>query len=99
MESYVSWTTPEGLPFDPWLRVHVRLGGRIVAVCPESMRVTGSVADWEGWTGMRFPGSGQHVVPDALVPVEIDLARDEGVYIEPNVWVEHDLREVDGPMG
>jgi GNAT superfamily N-acetyltransferase len=99
MESYVSWTTPEGLPFDPWLRVHVRLGGRIVAVCSESMRVTGSVADWEGWTGMRFPGSGQHVVPDALVPVEIDLARDEGVYIEPNVWVEHDLREVDGPMG
>src|SRR6266511_4307928 len=73
MESYVSWTTPEGLPFDPWLRVHVRLGGRIVAVCSESMRVTGSVADWEGWTGMRFPSRRQHVVPDSLVPVEIDL--------------------------
>jgi hypothetical protein len=27
MERYVRWTRDDGLPFDPWLRVHARLGG------------------------------------------------------------------------
>ena len=38
---------------------------------------------------MRFPDSGSYVVPGALVPVEIDLERDEGLYREPNVWMVH----------
>jgi hypothetical protein len=29
------------------------------------------------------------VVPDALVPVEIDRERDLGRYVEPNVWLRH----------
>ncbi|MCK4461870.1 MAG: hypothetical protein KAW46_08685 [candidate division Zixibacteria bacterium] len=33
---YIEWQTDEGLPFDPWLRVHVRLGGEIVKVCPRA---------------------------------------------------------------
>jgi hypothetical protein len=53
------------------------------------MRITGTVADWEAWTGMRFPDSGRYVVPDALVPIDIDTARDLGTYVEPNVWVRH----------
>jgi GNAT superfamily N-acetyltransferase len=89
MERYIEWRADEGLPFDPWLRAHARLGGATVKVCPRSMRITGSVSDWEEWTGMRFPGSGRHVVPGALVPVEIDHARDIGVYVEPNVWTHH----------
>jgi hypothetical protein len=38
---------------------------------------------------MRFPDSGPYVVPGALVPVEIDRDRDQGRYVEPNVWVRH----------
>ena len=53
------------------------------------MRIPGRVADWESWTGMGFPESGAYVVPGALVPVEIDRERDEGVYVEPNVWMHH----------
>jgi hypothetical protein len=30
-----------------------------------------------------------YVVPGALVPVEIDRERDEGHYLEPNVWMVH----------
>jgi hypothetical protein len=89
IERYIAWTTAEGAPFDPWLRVHWRLGARILRACPESMHITGTVADWEAWTGMRFPDSDAYVVPDALVPVHIDQERDEGVYVEPNVWVYH----------
>lgn len=43
----------------------------------------------EQWTSMRFMSSGSNVIPRALVPVEICIKKDEGVYIEPNVWMEH----------
>jgi hypothetical protein len=38
---------------------------------------------------MALPESGTYVVPGALVPIEIDRERDEGVYVEPNVWMVH----------
>jgi hypothetical protein len=91
IERYLDWTLPDGRPFDPWLRVHVGLGGRVLGICPASMVITGTVAEWEEWTGMRFPDSGPYVIPGALVPVEIDHEQDQGRYVEPNVWVHHRL--------
>jgi hypothetical protein len=91
IERYAAWTRADGLLFDPWLRTHERLGAEIVAMAPASMTVAGTVADWEEWTGMAFPESGAYVVPEALVPVDIDRERDEGVYVEPNVWMRHPL--------
>lgn len=89
MERYAGWKRDDGLPFDPWLRVHYRLGARFVAVAPESMVIAGTVSEWEGWTGMRFPETGPYVIEGALRPVEMDLERDLGVYTEPNVWMRH----------
>ena len=82
--------TADGLPADPWLRVHVRAGGAIVKVAPVSMVIPGSIADWTRWTSMSFSTSGQIPVPGALVPVHVSLG-DHAVYIEPNVWVQHPL--------
>jgi hypothetical protein len=56
------------------------------------MRVTGTVAEWEEWAGMAFPETGTYIVPGALVPVEVDLERDVGLYMEPNVWMAHKPR-------
>lgn len=92
IERYMWWTTAEGLPFDPWLRVHARLGGRVIKACPRSETTIAPVADFEKWTGMVFPESGSYVVPDGIVPVEIDRATGLGTYIEPNVWMHHDVR-------
>lgn len=89
IDEYATRTRPDGAPADSWLRAHWRVGGRIVRVCPQSMRITGTVGEWEEWTGVRFVSSGLHVVPGGLVPVAVDLDRDEGVYVEPNVWVHH----------
>lgn len=91
MERYARWEREDGLPFDPWLRVHGRLDARFLRVAPRSMTVRGTVAEWEGWTGMRFPESGAYVVPGALCPVEMDVEGDLGVYGEPNVWMLHDV--------
>jgi GNAT superfamily N-acetyltransferase len=92
IERYVEWRREDGLLFDPWLRTHERAGATLIRVAPRSMRIAGTVASWEGWTGLRFPDSGEYVVPGALVPVAIDVDRDEGVYVEPNVWMHHRLQ-------
>jgi GNAT superfamily N-acetyltransferase len=89
MERYIEWRRPDGTLLDPWLRTHEALGAKILKVAPQSMRVVGTVGDWEGWAEMSFPESGAYVVPGALVPVDIDRERDEGLYEEPNVWMVH----------
>lgn len=89
IDEYITWTNDDGLPFDPWLRVHVREGARIIKPCHTAMRIPSSVADWEKWTGLRFQSSGDYAVPGALVPVKVDIEKNEGLYLEPNVWMWH----------
>jgi hypothetical protein len=92
MAEYVDRRRADGLPEDPWLRVHVRIGGRIGPVCPLSMMIGGTPDQWRRWTGLPFDTDGRVVVPGALAPVLVDLAADTVVYVEPNVWVEHPAR-------
>jgi hypothetical protein len=91
MDDYIQWQTDDGLPFDAWLRVHVRVGGRIIKPCHQAMTIRGSRAEWESWTGMEFPQSGEYVIPGGLNPMGLDVENDTGVYIEPNVWMVHGL--------
>ena len=91
MKRYAAWTRDDGLPFDPWIRVHARLNGVILHVCPHSMTVRGTLAEWETWARMTFPETGSYIVPGALVPVEIDREQDVGLYTEPNLWMRHRL--------
>jgi hypothetical protein len=51
--------------------------------------MTGTVADWEGWTKMALPATGEYVIPDGLSTLHIDRAADSGTYTEPNVWMQH----------
>ena len=53
------------------------------------MVIQGTIAEWEAWSGMRFPESGRYVVPDALGLVEIDRESDHGEYVEENLWMQH----------
>jgi hypothetical protein len=89
IERYADWRREDGLLFDPWLRVHERAGASILRVAPESLRITGTVAEWEDWVGMRFPEDGAYVFPGGLAPLTV--ADGTGRYWEPNVWMHHPL--------
>ena len=89
LEAYCRKTREDGARFDPWLRVHERLGGTILGLNHESQLVTGSIAQWELWTGREFDRSGEYMVDGAMQPVMIDLERDMGRYYDLTVWFEH----------
>lgn len=91
MSEYAFRVREDGLPVDPWLRVHVRAGGRIERIAPRSMVIPGTLAEWREWTGLPFDRSGPVHVPFALAPVMVDLDHDHAVYVEPNVWVRHKI--------
>lgn len=91
MSDYAFRARGDGLPVDPWLRVHARAGGEIVRVCPRAMTISGSLAEWREWTGEPFDRTGDLEVPGALVPVHCSVEHDHAVYVEPGVWVRHSL--------
>ena len=91
MAEYAGWRRADGATFDPWLRLHQRLGGEVLAVAPTSMTVTGSVADWSHWCDQEFPGSGSYVIDGGLAPLLVDLTAGTGTYQEPNIWLVHRL--------
>jgi hypothetical protein len=92
IERYAVWRRADGAPFDPWLRVHWRAGAQQLQASPHSMLISGTVAEWEEWTGLTFPDSGPYMVEGALQPITIDREADQGRYEDPNIWMWHKLR-------
>lgn len=89
IQAYMGWRTAEGLPFDPWLRVHARVGAQFVKSCPRSMVMQGSIGAWEDWCGLSLPGNGHFVLPGLLAPLQVNRDQERGLYVEPNVWMVH----------
>jgi hypothetical protein len=89
IDRYAAWRRPDGLPFDPWLRVHARLGATMLRTEPKSLQIEASVAEWERWTEMTFPEDGEYVFPSGLAPLVVRAGA--GAYWEPNVWMLHDV--------
>jgi len=92
MDDYITWKTNDDLPFDAWLRVHARMGAKIIKPCHEAMTIRGTRSEWQEWMGMKFLQSGKYVIPGALNPIEMNVEKDQGIYIEPNVWMVHEIR-------
>ena len=89
IERYASWRRGDGRLLDPWLRVHERLGADVLRPEPRSLGIAGSVGEWEAWTKLAFPESGEYVFPGGLTTLAIDREADRGSYWEPNVWMRH----------
>lgn len=89
IDTYAAWTREDALPLDPWIRTHVRLGATVLGGAPASQTMTGTVAEWEAWTKLALPSTGDYVIPDGLTVLAVDREADRGVYHDPNVWMRH----------
>ena len=90
IDHYAAWRRSDGFLFDPWLRVHERVGAALLKPEPHSLRITGHVAEWEQWDiATAFPESGDYWFPGGLATVAIDHDSDSGKYWEPGVWMLH----------
>ena len=89
MEEYLTWKK-EGIVYDPWIRTHLNAGAKIIKVCHKAMTVKGTVQEWEKWADKNFNTSGDYVVEGGLSLVKINLEKNIGVYLEPNIWIYYD---------
>jgi hypothetical protein len=89
VETFMTWTRADGTALDPWIRTHLRLGATILAAAPASQTMTGTVAEWEEWSGMALPSTGDYVIPQGLSVLHSDREADLGSYVEPNIWIRH----------
>jgi amino acid adenylation domain-containing protein len=90
-EAYCELSRDDGLPVDPWLRSHLRAGGKILGYALASQPIVAPVDTWKRWTGLEFPSSGEYAMSGGLQPLRIDLDAGIGRYDDPSVWVEHQL--------
>ena len=91
IERYVTWTRENGEKFDPWLRMQERTGAEFTEIAYDSTVITATVSDWEAWTGMKFPETGEYVIQGGHVPLVIDCENDTGRYSEPHVWYTYQV--------
>ena len=89
IERYVEWRRQDGFHFDPWIRIHERVGGEVLAPAPGSMTIRAPATEWEEWTGMSFPDDGEYIFPGGLATLTVQDGI--GTHIEPNVWVFHEV--------
>ncbi|GAB3748039.1 GNAT family N-acetyltransferase [Microlunatus parietis] len=100
MVEYARRTRDDGLPEDPWLRVHVREGGRIRAIAPCSATVSAGLDRWRTWTGLPLDADGPVAIPGGLAPLAVSVSLGIGCYVEPNVWIDHSVpAQDDHPEG
>jgi len=86
IDEYANWRREDGQLFDPWLRAVERIGGELIRPEAESAIFEASITDWESWTGMKFPASGEYWLPEALSTLHIDRKSNTGRHCEPHVW-------------
>ncbi|MCG7497461.1 hypothetical protein MHO82_11340 [Vibrio sp. Of7-15] len=92
IHEYATWKNSDGYLYDPWLRVHEKLGAEIINVVENTLEVTSSLEDWAQWTDMVFPTSGEYVVKGALSPVTVNTEKGIATYLDPNVWMLHPMQ-------
>ncbi|MBN9688746.1 MAG: GNAT family N-acetyltransferase [Verrucomicrobia bacterium] len=86
---YLRATQPDQRPVDPWLRLHLDLGGRVEGVARRSMTVVAELEQWRKWTGATLQSNGPTWVPGGIVPVQVNQASGLGRYVEPNIYIVH----------
>lgn len=86
---YASWRRPDGSAFDPWLRTHERMGARVLSTTTSSQVFEATIEQWQDWTGLALPATGDYVVPQGPAVLQVDADAGTGTLREPGIWVQH----------
>ncbi len=92
MTEYLIKKNEAGETYDPWLRLHLRLGAELLNICEQSVIIQASAEKWREWTKQKLTSSGKYTLPQGLAPLDLDISKNLGIYKEPNVWVRYTLR-------
>lgn len=87
IEEYADTRLEDGRHFDPWVRIHEKIGGEIIGICPASAVFKASHKQWEEWAGMRLPKTGDVLVPGAINFLRLENQR--GILKEDSIWIKH----------
>jgi GNAT superfamily N-acetyltransferase len=87
IDDYALVRLADGRHFDPWVRTHEGVGGRIIATTKRSMSWRGPREEWEGWLEMRLPQDGRLLVPGSTGWLTMEGG--QGELVEDSIWVLH----------
>ncbi|WP_018691032.1 hypothetical protein [Algicola sagamiensis] len=90
MTEYLTRQTPEGKPFDPWVRTHLASGGIMRNTCELSITVHADIQQWESWSEQPLL-SEQVTLKGGLAPLQINKDANIATYREPNIWFDYEL--------
>ncbi|OHD16852.1 MAG: hypothetical protein A2086_13255 [Spirochaetes bacterium GWD1_27_9] len=88
MKDYMYWKENDKI-FDPWIRIHLNCGAKIIKICKKSMLYTATIREWEEWTGLSFKTTGNYIIKGALSKLFIDIRKNIGKYYDENIWVHY----------
>lgn len=63
LTDYIAKRNADGEVYDPWIRLHVKSGGEIVNICPDSVRIEATLGKWREWTALPLTTGGSHTIP------------------------------------
>ena len=90
IKEYCAMTQEDGKLFDPWLSVHVSMGGRILKYESQSQKVVAPINKWSEWMDKKILEA-QGLYNKCLSPIIFDHQNNIGIYFDPCVWVEHSI--------
>ncbi len=92
IDEYCNKKLDNGRLFDNWLRVHERVGGRIIRGEEKSQLVIAPIDEWRKWIrDVVSEGVKEYFCNEALSKVTFNFEEGVGVYHDPCVWVEHTI--------
>ena len=91
IQEYAAMRREDGQLLDYWLRVHEKVGGRMLDVEESSQLVEAPLNFWESYRTCT-DNKGYFFEKDCLSCVNINYERNLGIYHDPCVWMLHELK-------
>lgn len=87
MAQYAELRLEDGRHFDPWVRIHEAIGGKIIGSTEESVVFEADRKVWEACAEMKLPDNGAILIDRASR--ELVLTDGVGKLVEGSLWLLH----------